>query len=48
MRELRGAGAVNVNLVVGESNPADLFTKIVSKQLFDKFRKFTLGLAARS
>ena len=48
MRELRGAQMVNVNLVVGESNPADLFTKIVSKQLFEKFRKFVLGLVARS
>ena len=47
MRELRGAEIVNVNLVVGDSNPADLFTKIVSKQLFEKFRKFVLGLAAR-
>ena len=47
MRELRGAGKVVVNLVIGEHNPADLFTKIVSKALFEKQRKFVLGLAAR-
>ena len=40
MRELRGAGVVNVILVTGDTNPADMFTKIVSKQLFDKYRKF--------
>ena len=43
MRDLRGAGVTNVSLVSGDSNPADLFTKIVSKQLFDKYRKFVLG-----
>ena len=43
MRELRGAGLVNVSLVTGDTNSADLFTKIVSKQLFDKYRKFILG-----
>ena len=43
MRELRGASVVTVSLVTGDSNPADLFTKIVSKQLFDKYRKFILG-----
>ena len=47
MRELRGAGVVNVNMVVGEFNPADLFTKVVSKQLFEKYRKFVLGLAVQ-
>ena len=47
MRELKGAGAISLNMVVGDFNPADLFTKVVSKQLFDKFRKFVLGLAAR-
>ena len=47
MRELRGMGLVNVNMVVGEFNPADLFTKIVTKQLFDKYRKFVLGLSLR-
>ena len=43
MRELRGASLVTVSLVTGDTNPADLFTKIVSKQLFDKYRKFILG-----
>lgn len=44
MRELRGAGTVNVRHIPGEVNPADLFTKILSKQLFDRHRKVVLNL----
>ena len=29
----------------GETNPADLFTKILTKQPFEKHRKFVLNLA---
>ena len=47
MRQLRGAGVTNVSLVSGDSNPADLFTKIVSKQLFDKYRKFVIVLGTQ-
>ena len=36
MRELRGAGIVNVIHIPGDSNPADLFTKILSRQPFEK------------
>ena len=32
MRELRGAGVVHVRHIPGESNPADLFTKILTRQ----------------
>ena len=34
---------VNVSLVTGDTNLADMFTKIVSEQLYDNYRKFVLG-----
>ena len=46
MRELRGAGIVTVNHTPGVANPADLFTKILSRQVFEKHRKFVLNLPA--
>ena len=44
MRELRGAGVVKVNHMPGEANPADLFTKILGRQVFEKHRKVVLNL----
>ena len=44
MRELRGAGKVTVSTVPTELNPADLFTKILSRQPFEKHRKTVLNL----
>ena len=44
MRELRGAGVVRVRHIPGETNPADLFTKILSRQPFEKHRKFVMNL----
>ena len=44
MRELRGAGIVVVRHVPGVSNPADLFTKILSRQVFEQHRKYVLNL----
>ena len=44
MRELRGAGVVTVAHVGTEFNPADLFTKILSRQPFEKHRKTVLNL----
>ena len=44
MRELRGAGVVHVRHIPGESNPADLFTKILTRQPFEKHRKFVMNL----
>ena len=44
MRELRGAGTVTVRHIPGETNPADLFTKILSRQPFEKHRKVVLNL----
>ena len=45
MRELRGAGRVQLKHIPGETNPADLFTKILTRQPFEKHRKFVLNLA---
>ena len=36
MRELRGAGVVKVNHMPGEANPADLFTKGLDTQTFQR------------
>ena len=44
MRELRGAGRVNVVHVPGDQNEADLFTKILTRQVFEKHRKTVLNL----
>ena len=44
MRELRGAGRVTVKHIPGETNPADLFTKILTRQPFEKHRKVTLNI----
>ena len=44
MRELRGAGTVVVRHIPGETNPADLFTKILSRQTFEKHRKVIMNL----
>ena len=46
MRELRGAGRVIVRHVQGENNPADLFTKILTRQPFEKHRRFVMNTAA--
>ena len=44
MWELRGAGEVTVDYVPTDDNPADLFTKILSRQPFEKHRKTVLNL----
>ena len=46
MRELRGAGFVNVKHVGTEFNPADLFTKVLNRQPFERHRRSVLNLAA--
>ena len=48
MRELRGAGIVSLKLIPTETNPADLFTKVLSRQLFERHRGTTLNLAGAS
>ena len=45
MRELRGAGVVTVAHVGTEFNPADIFTKILTRQPFEKHRKTILNLS---
>ena len=46
MRELRGAGRVTVKYVPTNENTADIFTKILSRQPFEKHRRTLLNLAA--
>ena len=46
MRELRGAGVVQVNYVPTAENPADLFTKILGRQVFEKHRGTVLNTNA--
>ena len=46
MRELRGAGVVNVKWVSTDANPADLFTKVLGRQVFEKHRRTVLNVAA--
>ena len=44
MREMRGAALVTVKYVPTDDNTADLFTKILSRQVFEKHRKKVLNL----
>ena len=44
MAELCGAGEVTVDYVPTDDNLADLFTKILSRQPFEKHRKTVLNL----
>jgi hypothetical protein len=46
MRELRGAGVVTVSHVPTDENPADLFTKVLSRQVFEKHRATILNSRA--
>ena len=48
MRELRGAGAVTVRHIPGETNPADLFTKILPRSTFERHRQFVMNLPANA
>ena len=47
MREMRGAGVVEVKHIATELNPADLFTKVLGRQVFEKHKSTVLNLAAR-
>ena len=44
MRELRGAGKVTVKYLETKENTADLFTKVLDRQPFEKHRKVVLNL----
>ena len=46
MRELRSAGRVTVKYVPTDDNTADIFTKVLSRQPFEKHRRALLNLAA--
>ena len=46
MRELRGAELVTVSHVPTEQNPADLFTKILPRAVFEKHRATVMNSKA--
>ena len=46
LREMRGAGLVTVKYLGTEENTADIFTKILDRQPFEKHRKTVLNAAA--
>ena len=46
MRELRGHGKVNVSHVPTDKNPADMFTKVLGRQVFEKYRKWVINISA--
>ena len=47
MRELRGAKIVTVAHIPTDTNPADIFTKILSRATFEKHRATVMNLVAR-
>ena len=46
LREMRGAGIVKVQYIPTDENTADLFTKVLKRQPFEKHRKVVLNLGA--
>jgi len=44
MRELRGVDIVQIFKIDGEKNPADFFTKPLTRQPFERYRKFVMNL----
>ena len=46
MREMRGAGTVTVRYVPTNDNTADMFTKVLDRQPFEKHRRTVFNLAA--
>ena len=44
MRELRGSDVVELVKIDGEKNPADFFTKPLTRQPFERYRRFAMNL----
>ena len=47
MRELRGSAMIALHKIAGTENPADFFTKPLTKQPFDMYRKQVMNLGSR-
>ena len=45
LREMRGAGIVEVKHLPTDNNTADIFTKILPRPVFERHRKVLLNLA---
>ena len=48
LREMRGAGMVTVKYLPTDDNTADLFTKVLGRQPFERHRKYVLNLGVRA
>ena len=46
MREMRGAKIVTVKYIPTNENTADMWTKVLARQLFEKHRRVAFNLAA--
>ena len=46
MRELRGKEVVTVKYVPTDDNPADLFTKVLTRQPFEKHRRKVMNITS--
>ena len=46
MRELRGAGTVVVKHIPTDANPADMFTKVLTRQVFERHARVVMNWAA--
>ena len=46
MREMRGAKIVTVKYIPTNENTADLWTKVLARQLFEKHRRVAFNLGA--
>ena len=48
LREMRGAGIVKVQYIPTDENTADIFTKVLDRQPFEKHRRTAMNLPGGS